>query len=66
MPIYEYRCPKCDEVIEMFQHVDEDAPFCKNCGTELEKIISNCSFVLVGSGWERDGYTSKTKNGGNT
>jgi putative FmdB family regulatory protein len=52
MPIYEYRCHKCGQTIEIMQKFS-DAPMsrCPQCNGKISKIISNCSFHLKGSGW---------------
>lgn len=62
MPIYEYRCTACTQVSE-FQHkindpAPKDCPKCEKPGT-LSKIMSATSFVLKGSGWFSDAYSSK-------
>jgi predicted nucleic acid-binding Zn ribbon protein len=31
---------------------------CPDCGKRAKKIISACSFKLVGGGWYADGYSS--------
>lgn len=59
MPIYEYRCLNCEKKHEVIQKFSDDPlETCPNCGGELTKIISNTSFVLKGSGWYSDGYSS--------
>jgi len=52
MPIYEYRCHKCGQTLEMMQKFS-DAPLsrCPQCKGKVSKIISNCAFHLKGSGW---------------
>lgn len=42
MPVYEYRCPKCDKVYEATRSMDErDKPLlCKKCGVDAERIMS--------------------------
>ena len=67
MPIYEYRCHKCGQMIEMMQKFS-DAPLtrCPQCSGKVSKIISNCSFHLKGSGWyvtdyKKNGATWKDK-----
>jgi putative FmdB family regulatory protein len=62
MPIYEYRCGACDKIFEVQQKIS-DAPLakCKACGGPVEKIISQSSFVLKGSGWYKTDYASKDK-----
>ena len=64
MPIYEYKCPKCD-VIEVTQKIT-DAPLerCPNCRCKVKRLISLNNFQLKGSGWYATDYAHKT-NGAN-
>ena len=58
MPIYEYRCPACGEVSEIFQGVGEtDDPLqCKYCGgKDIEKILSPTSFSFKDAASEGGG-----------
>lgn len=59
MPVYEYRCMRCNEEFEVIQRIT-DAPLltCELCGGELKKLITNTSFVLKGSGWYVTDYPS--------
>lgn len=60
MPIYEYFCKECDKVYEILVFNGKDEPEkCEKCGSLLEKIISKANFKLNGSGWYKDGYSSK-------
>ena len=63
MPLYEWRCPSCKRVVEVEMKVSDPLkPLCfeGSCdGIEMERIISKSSFVLAGSGWAKDGYSSK-------
>ena len=61
MPIYEYKCQKCEKYIELLQKIsDKPATDCPYCGaTALSKQISNTSFRLTGEGW----YVTDFKNG---
>lgn len=66
MPIYEYRCEKCGEHVEVLQKMS-DAPLktCKRCGEEaLQRVMSRTSFVLKGSGWYATDYGSSSKGAG--
>lgn len=66
MPIYEYRCRKCGQVIEAMQSI-HDRPLrkCRSCSGSLEKIISRTAFMLKGGGWYSEGYTKGPgKSGG--
>ncbi len=60
MPIYEYRCKGCGKEFEVIQKFS-DAPVkkCAACGGEVDKIISQSSFVLKGSGWHATDYAKK-------
>ena len=62
MPIYEYQCGKCGEIFEAFQKIT-DAPLkkCKFCSGEVEKLISQSSFQLKGSGWYLTDYSNKSQ-----
>ena len=60
MPIYEYRCERCGEHLEVLQKMS-DAPVttCKHCGADaLQRVMSRTSFVLKGSGWYATDYGS--------
>ena len=61
MPIYEYHCVNCGKDFEFMQKFS-DAPKsnCPECGGELTKLISNCTFHLKGSGWYATDYASKS------
>lgn len=62
MPIYEYRCSGCGEMLEVIQKFnDASLRECPECRGELVKLVSNTSFVLKGSGWYADGYSSSAK-----
>jgi putative FmdB family regulatory protein len=52
MPIYEYRCDTCDQVIEQIQKFT-DAPLtkCESCGGALERLISPPGLHFKGTGW---------------
>jgi putative FmdB family regulatory protein len=70
MPIYEYECLSCKEIVEKIQKFSE-APLtsCPHCAGELKKLVSSSSFHLKGGGWYADGYSStngcaKAANGG--
>ena len=59
MPIYEYKCTKCDETFEEFQNVNEgnEKLNCPKCGEpKPEKIFS--AFAATGS--NKDGFSSQS------
>ena len=62
MPIYEYECPKCYIGIELIQKLEDPVPLCfceDGDPVSMIKKMSKNSFQLKGSGWERDGYSTK-------
>ena len=63
MPIYEYACCDCGKHFEVFQKIsDEPLTKCRICGGTVNRLISQCSFQLKGSGW----YATDYKRGGAT
>ena len=63
MPIYEYECNTCEKVFEVFQRITEEPlAQCKSCGGPVNRLISQCSFQLKGTGW----YVTDYKRGGAT
>jgi putative FmdB family regulatory protein len=64
MPIREYKCKDCGNYIEVIQGINEKPlEKCEKCGGKLEKLISNSSFVLKGSGWYKTDYSSSGGSG---
>src|SRR5437867_12069935 len=60
MPIYEFRCKKCQNQIEVFQKISDKPPTrCKNCGGRLEKQASRTSVQFKGEGWYVTDYARK-------
>lgn len=60
MPIYEYLCEKCGTLTEKIQKFsDPPLTTCENCAGRLNKVLSQSSFVLKGSGWYLSDYSKK-------
>ncbi len=52
MPIYEYRCRKCNREFEVMQSIsDPEIKNCRFCKGPVTKLMSVSSFHLKGSGW---------------
>lgn len=52
MPLYEYRCESCDQVIEVLQRFsDEPLRECRSCGGKLERLLSPPGLQFRGTGW---------------
>ena len=60
MPIYEFRCKKCNNQIEVYQKFSDKPPTkCKKCGGRMEKMISATAFQFKGEGWYVTDYARK-------
>ena len=60
MPIYEYKCRKCNRKFEVFQGItDNEVKTCEFCEGPVDKLISLSSFHLKGSGWYVTDYGGK-------
>ena len=61
MPIYEYECTNCGKVHEIIQKIsDKPVTKCPKCSGKLQKLISQSSFHLKGSGWYATDYAKKS------
>ena len=61
MPFYEFQCPE-GTITESLVPVGTTHIKCPKCNKRAKKIISPCSFKLVGGGWYADGYSSANKS----
>lgn len=59
MPLYEYQCEKCREVVEVIQKMS-DPPYshCPKCGGDMKKLISSPAIQFKGSGFYKTDYAS--------
>jgi putative FmdB family regulatory protein len=66
MPIYEYLCEKCGHEFEREQRITEDpVKTCPKCrAKKVRRLISRTAFVLKGSGWYSDLYSSSKPESG--
>jgi putative FmdB family regulatory protein len=65
MPIYDYKCSKCEHQLEIIQKFsDNPIKICPECNEKsLQKLVSAPSFRLKGGGWyETDFKTGAKKN----
>lgn len=64
MPIYEYECTQCGAVEEIFQKITEKPlAKCPSCNGKLQKLVSQSTFHLKGSGWYVTDYADKKRGG---
>jgi|SRR6266508_544617 len=60
MPIYEYRCKKCNAHQEVLLRASDKPPKrCKKCGGALEKLVSTSAIQFKGEGWYVTDYARK-------
>jgi putative FmdB family regulatory protein len=63
MPMYEYQCTGCGCKFELRQKFsDEPVKTCPKCNGSVQKLISQTSFTLKGSGWYNQGYSKDSTN----
>ena len=61
MPIYEYECTKCGTLEEVLQNFsDKPLTKCKSCAGKLQKLVSQSTFHLKGTGWYATDYANKS------
>ena len=56
MPIYEFRCIRCDNLFDLLQNHDDDDPVCPVCGSEVMRIFSPAGLKFKGSGFHVTDY----------
>ena len=57
MPLYEYKCLKCEKIHEVMQKFSDPLlETCPDCGEKVEKLLSLSSFSLKGTGWYTTDY----------
>lgn len=60
MPVYEYKCTQCGRIEEVIQKFSDKAlTNCRRCEGKLQKLISQSSFHLKGTGWYVTDYSHK-------
>lgn len=60
MPLYEYRCKKCQHTFEKIrQFSDPPVKKCPKCGGSVEQLLSAPAVQFKGSGWYVTDYARK-------
>lgn len=61
MPLYEYKCLKCNRRTEKIEHVNgPHLKKCPHCGGKVESVISAPAIQFKGSGWYVTDYAGKS------
>ena len=64
MPLYEYRCLKCDRHTEKIENLNgPHLKKCPHCGGKVESVITAPAIQFKGSGWYVTDYGKKTSGG---
>jgi putative FmdB family regulatory protein len=65
VPLYEYRCTKCNHVFEKIQKFsDPQVTECPKCGAPVEQVISAPAVQFKGAGWYVNDYAKKSGGAG--
>ncbi len=57
MPIYEYKCKKCESVREIIKGYNDPSPEkCPHCGGRLVRIYQPAGIIFKGSGFYKTDY----------
>ena len=65
MPLYEYKCLKCDRRTEKIEPVaGPHLKKCPHCGGKVESVITAPAIKFKGSGWYVTDYAGKSTDGG--
>jgi len=64
LPLYEYRCLKCDRHTEKIENLNgPHLKKCPHCGGKMESVISAPAIQFKGTGWYVTDYGRKTSGG---
>lgn len=54
MPLYSYRCIKCQSKFDFSHSLNDKSPKCPVCNIEMNRIISPVTSIFLGNGWGKD------------
>lgn len=58
MPMFDYRCESCEKTVEVLQKLsDPPKTACRECGSEMVRLMGAPSFTLKGTGWYKPGHS---------
>lgn len=64
MPLYEYRCLKCDRHTDKIENLNgPHLKKCPHCGGKVESVLTAPAIQFKGSGWYVTDYGKKTSGG---
>ena len=62
MPIYDYKCPKCNEITELSKRIEDcyTCPDCLKCQQPMVMLVTKSSGIhFKGSGFYETDYKNK-------
>ena len=60
MPLYDYKCTKCNHIFEVMQKISEEPlKFCPQCKGPIKRLISPAGIIFKGSGFYVTDYGKK-------
>lgn len=59
---YDYECNRCGKVQEVEHSILETPKVYCTCGEQCHRLVGAPRFILKGSGWASDGYSSTKKD----
>lgn len=60
---FDYQCPSCQHVEEIFSNDHESDKPCAKCLTKMEKQLTMPTFILKGTGFYSNGTYARAKDG---
>jgi putative FmdB family regulatory protein len=64
LPLYEYRCLKCDRHTDKIENVNgPHLKKCPHCGGKVESVLTAPAIQFKGTGWYVTDYGRKTAGG---
>jgi putative FmdB family regulatory protein len=55
MPLYEYACHKCKQIVDVYHKMADEGPFnCESCGLPMDKLISAVFTKRPDANWVGD------------
>ena len=64
MPLYEYRCLKCDRHTDKIENLNgPHLKKCPHCGGKVESVLTAPAIQFKGSGWYVNDYGRKSSGG---
>jgi len=64
MPLYEYRCTRCDHLFEVHHEVGGTPGPCPVCGGPARRVFTSVGLIFKGSGFHTTDYRKPSSSDG--